>query len=150
MSRRALSVILFVCGFLRVSDRGADRGHIAGQDGKKEVRRSPRPPPQKPALLFILKNKKKTPPWMSFFAWCARRDLNCRERILANPAVYLNPFNKRLYGKYGIKKRYVTLTGFMPIRLKIRLNIAAARNVPTPSDKDSIHLTAAISSPHHR
>ena len=75
--------------------------------------------------------------------------MNCRERILANPAVYLNPFNKRLYGKYGIKKRYVTLTGFMPIRLKIRLNIAAARNVPTPSDKDSIHLTAAISSPHH-
>ena len=75
--------------------------------------------------------------------------MNCRERILANPAVFLNLFNKRLYGKYGIKKRYVTLTGFMPIRLKIRLNIAAARNVPTPSDKDSIHLTAAISSPHH-
>lgn len=61
MSRRALSVILFVCGFHRVSDCGADRGHIAGQDGKKEVRRSPRPPPQKPALLFILKSKKRHP-----------------------------------------------------------------------------------------
>lgn len=83
MSRRALSVILFVCGFLRVSDRGADRGHIAGQDGKKEVRRSPRPPPQKPALLFILKSKKDILSDV-FLCWCARRDLNLTKEIFSN------------------------------------------------------------------
>ena len=58
--------------------------------------------------------------------------------------------NTGLAGNHAVKCCRAVLLYSDVIRLKIWLNFVAARDVPIPSDNDSIRPTAAISYSHQR